>query len=72
MWSEPPHSSPSVTLSIPEYDAIMAEIQAAKSALEQSSKTIKQQSTDLTKRSILCVLLGSVAAGELVLLALKK
>jgi hypothetical protein len=71
MWSEPEHSSQSVILSTAEYDQILQAMEAAKSALDRSSKTIKQQSTDLTKRSLLCVLLAGVAVTELVVI-LKK
>ena len=63
---------PSVTLSQSDYEKIIAEIQAAKEALDRSSQTIARQSKDLTTRSILCGTLGIVATLELGYIILKK
>lgn len=52
--SEPVQSAQSVTLSIAEYDQIVAAIEQADKQLQASSETIKRQDKDLKLLSILC------------------
>jgi hypothetical protein len=59
-------------LSQADFDRIVAEITAAEAALQRSSLEIAKQERDLKTRSVLCVALGAVAVGELVVIALKK
>jgi hypothetical protein len=58
-YSAPVSSSPSVSLSQEEYDAVVAKIQAADLALKTSSEKIAKQDKDLRTLWIFCGALAS-------------
>jgi len=60
-------SGTSVTLSQADYQKVLASVEAAKAALEQSNKEIAKQSTDLTMLKISCGVLVVIDLGAVTL-----